>query len=115
MGNPRRCPKCNGLGSKLKDNICRRCDSDMFLDKVYTACNSSHDILNRALLEVNAKTVYDVRREDRARLINIIQRRTRRVTRHIESDHSILENPNDVGEGLSYGLEKGAPSIESLE
>ena len=117
MGNPHRCPKCNGLGSSLEGNICRKCDREQFYNEVYAVSGGNMaSLLTGALLEVGAKSLMDVRHKDRERLIGIIRRRNTKARRHIVGN----VNPREFQGGLpqtkeNYGLEKGVPGIESLE
>ena len=115
MGNATRCPKCNMFGNADLDNYCRRCDLEIFKDKFHTLCNGSEKMLASALLEVGAKRVDDVKRQDRSIVANIIKRRTSSTRRkNLVQDSSPLESHGMefALEPSEYKAEKEVPAIE---
>jgi len=115
VGNHTRCPRCNKYGNPEIDNFCRRCDLDIFADKLKTLSGGSVKLCMAAIGEVGGVEIADVKREDRGRVLNIIKRRRPAGRRTgLVQDAAPLESyvgASAVEPGL-YATEKGVPSIE---
>lgn len=117
MGNPLRCPRCNGLGNK-ELVYCSRCDKQMFEEKLNALLFGSRKILEGALLELGANNLNAVKREERSRLLNIIKRRQplKRRRSMVQGDAPLESyGYNFMSEPKDYSAEKEAPDIESVE
>lgn len=114
MGNTTRCPKCNKFGDANLNNYCKRCDLDMFKDEVHTLCGGSVKLLNLAMLEVGAKSVLQIKAEDRHRVLNIIKKRKPKSRRDnlVQATAPLESSGGAFIEPEAYAAEKGVPSIE---
>lgn len=118
MGNPTRCPQCNKFGDPNLGNYCKRCDIERYRAELNHVCNGSSKVLMGALLEVGAKSILQIRREDRSRVLNIIKRRQQKTRRKaLVQGASPLESTGMffATEPVAYKAEKEVADIESLE